>query len=89
MGRVVLVGLSNKILPVDTYREILGNEVELIGSNDHRLQELPKLIEFVNRKQLDISEEVTQTILLEVKAINETLRNLSQFKSGVCTVIVP
>ncbi|MGH2644682.1 MAG: alcohol dehydrogenase catalytic domain-containing protein, partial [Chitinophagaceae bacterium] len=73
MGRVVLVGLSDEILEVNTYNEILGNEVELIGSNDHRLQELPLLIDFAQKKLLDTSKIVTRTIPLDGDAINGAL----------------
>ena len=65
MGRVVIVGLSNQPLEIDTYNELLGNEVELIGSNDHRLQELPLLVEMARKKVLDISHIVTKTIPLD------------------------
>ena len=89
LGRVVLVGLSDKMLEVNTYTELLGNEVELIGSNDHRLQELPALIEFAKKKILDTSQIVTRTIPLDADAINATLDALENFSSDVRTVIVP
>lgn len=89
MGRVVLVGLSDKELPVDVYHEILENEVEMIGSNDHRLQELPKLIEFAEKKMLDTSKVVSRTIPLDAGAINATLDSLEKFGAGIRTVIVP
>ena len=89
LGRVVLVGLSDKMLEINTYTELLGNEVELIGSNDHRLQELPSLIEFAKKKMLDTSRIVTRTIPLDAEAINATLGALENFSSDVRTVIVP
>src|SRR5699024_1312624 len=89
LGRVVLVGLSDKSIKVKTYSEILGNEVELIGSNDHRLQELPALIDFVKKGMLDTSSIVTNTIPLQAAAINETLDELEHFGNDVRTVIVP
>ena len=89
LGRVVLVGLSNKLLEVDSYNELLGKEVELIGSNDHRLQELPLLVEFAKKKILDISKVVTRTIPLEAKAINEALDALEKYSGDVRTVIIP
>ncbi len=88
LGRVVLVGLSDKILEVNTYTELLGNEVELIGSNDHRLQELPSLINFAKKKMLDTSHIVTRIISLDANAINATLDALENFSSDVRTVIV-
>lgn len=89
MGRVVLVGLSDRDLAVHTYSEILGNEVELIGSNDHRLQELPTLVGFAAKKILDVSRVVTRTIALDAGEINKTLDALEKFDAGVRTVIVP
>ncbi len=89
MARVVIVGLSNKPLEVDTYNELLGNEVELIGSNDHHLQELPLLVEMARKKILDTSQVVTRTVGLDANAINATLDALEKFSSDIRTVIVP
>ena len=89
MGRAVIAGLSDKPLEIDTYRELLGNEVEIIGSNDHLLQELPLVVDMARRKVLDTSRVVTRTIPLDADAINQTLDALEHFDGGVRTVIVP
>ena len=89
MGRVVIVGLSNQPFEIQTYTELLGNEVELIGSNDHHLQELPLLLDLARRKVLDTSQVVTRAIPLDADAINKTLDELERFESGIRTVIVP
>jgi propanol-preferring alcohol dehydrogenase len=89
MGRAVIVGLSDKPLEIDTYRELLGKEAEVIGSNDHLLQELPFLIEMTRRKVLDVSRVVTRTVPLEAGPINAALDALARFDGGVRTVIVP
>ncbi|MBL8078613.1 MAG: zinc-binding dehydrogenase [Anaerolineales bacterium] len=89
MARVVIVGLSNKPIEIDTYNELLGNEVELIGSNDHHLQELPLLVEMARKKVLDTSRIVTKTVPLDAEEVNEVLDNLENFGSDVRTVIVP
>lgn len=89
MGRVVIVGLSNKTLEIQTYTELLGNEVELIGSNDHHLQELSLLVDLARRKILDTSHIVTKTIPLDADAINAVLDELEHYGSDVRTVIVP
>jgi propanol-preferring alcohol dehydrogenase len=89
LGRVVIVGLSNQPLEIQTYTELLGNEVELIGSNDHHLQELPPLVDLARRKILDTSRIVTRTIPLDADAINPALDDLEKFGSDVRTVIVP
>jgi D-arabinose 1-dehydrogenase-like Zn-dependent alcohol dehydrogenase len=88
-GRAVIVGISDEPLTVDTYRELLGGEAEIIGSNDHLLQELPVLIEMARRGTLDTSRVVTRTVPLDPKAINDSLDALERWDAGVRTVIVP
>ena len=89
MGRVVIAGIGAKPLEIDTYRELLGNEVEIIGSNDHLYSELPMVGELARRKVLDTSRVVTRTISLDAGAINRALDELEQFGGDVRTVIVP
>jgi 2-desacetyl-2-hydroxyethyl bacteriochlorophyllide A dehydrogenase len=89
LARVVIVGLSNQPLEIDTYNELLGKEIELIGSNDHLLQELPLLVEMARKKILDASRIVTRTIPLDADAINSTLDALEKYSGDVRTVIVP
>ena len=89
MARVVIVGLSNQPIEIDTYNEILGNEVELIGSNDHHLAELPLLVDLARRKILDTSKIVSKTVPLDAEEINQVLDDLENFSSDVRTVIVP
>ncbi len=89
LARVVIVGLSNKPLEIDTYNELLGKEVELIGSNDHHLQELPLLVEMARKKVLDTSLIVTRTVPLDADVVNAVLDELENFSGDVRTVIVP
>jgi propanol-preferring alcohol dehydrogenase len=84
-----MVGITSEPLQVDTYRELLGREAEVIGASDHLLQELPLLIEYARRGVLDLSKVVTRTIPLEADAINESLDQLEAFGAGVRTVITP
>jgi threonine dehydrogenase-like Zn-dependent dehydrogenase len=89
MGRAVIAGISDQPLEIATYYELLGNEAEVIGSNDHLLQELPMLVEMARRKVLDTSRVVTRTVPLDALAINQTLDALEHFSGEVRTVIVP
>jgi propanol-preferring alcohol dehydrogenase len=89
LGRAVIAGISDRPLEIDTYRELLGNEAEIIGSNDHLLQELPLLVEMARRKVLDTSRVVSRVVPLDADAINATLDALEQFSGDVRTVIVP
>ncbi len=86
-GRAVIVGISDRPLKIDTYRELLGPETELIGSNDHLLQELPLLIELARRGALDLSEIVTRRVPLQAQAINGALDDLEGYGDEIRTVI--
>ena len=89
LGRAVIAGIGDRPLEIDTYRELLGNEAEIIGSNDHLAQELPLLVELARRNVLDTSRVVTRVVPLDADAINQTLDALERFSSEVRTVIVP
>lgn len=88
-GRAVVVGVTDQLLEVDSYREILGKEAEIVGSADHLRHELPVLLEFVRQGRLDLSEVISRTVPLDADAINETMDGLEQFGADVRTVIVP
>jgi threonine dehydrogenase-like Zn-dependent dehydrogenase len=89
LGRAVIVGISDEPLTLDSYREILGPEAELIRSNDHLLSELPTVIEMARRGIIDVSRVVTCTIPLEAAAINAILDTLERHGAGIRTVIEP
>jgi propanol-preferring alcohol dehydrogenase len=88
-GRVVLVGITDQPVAFHSYTEILGKEVEVIGSSDHLASELPTLFEFARRGALDLDSVVTASIPLSAAEINEQLNILERFGEGVRTVILP
>src|SRR5215216_5025303 len=88
LGRAVIVGLSQTPLEVNPYTTLIGYEAEIIGSNDHLLQELPILIDMARRKVLDTSHVVSQTIPLEAEKINQRLDALENYTNDVRAVIV-
>jgi propanol-preferring alcohol dehydrogenase len=89
MGRAVIVGISQIPLEVNPYQTLIGQEAEIIGSNDHLLQELPLLLDLARRKTLDISKVVSQTIHLDAEKINRRLDDLENYTTDVRVVIVP
>lgn len=89
MGRAVIVGISRDLLEVSPYETLIGHEAEIIGSNDHLLQELPLLIDMARRKILDTSRVVSQTIPLDADRVNQRLDDLEHYTSDVRAVIVP
>jgi 2-desacetyl-2-hydroxyethyl bacteriochlorophyllide A dehydrogenase len=89
MGRAVMVGITKQPMEVDTYHELIGPESELIGADDHLLQELPLVVEMARRGLLDLSKVVTKTVPLDAEAINAVLDNLERYGDEVRTVVVP
>ena len=89
LGRAVLVGLNQQPISINTYMQVLGKEAEIIGSNDHLLQELPLLVDMARRKILDTSHVVSQVIPLNADRVNQRLDDLEYFTSDVRVVIVP
>ena len=74
---------------MDPYATLIGYEAEVIGSNDHLLQELPLLMDMARRKILDTSHVVSQVIPLDADLINQRLDDLERFTNDVRAVIVP
>lgn len=89
LGRAVVVGLSDSNLAVDTYRDLIGREAELIGSNDHLLSELYELVEMAEKGILDLTDVVTNTVPLQARDINAVLDALARHEAPVRTVVVP
>src|SRR5512139_773135 len=89
MGRAVIVGLSRGPLEVNPYATLIGHEAEIIGSNDHLLQELPLLVDMARRGIVDTSRVVSQVVSLDAAKINQRLDDLEHFTSDVRAVIVP
>jgi propanol-preferring alcohol dehydrogenase len=88
-GRVAMVGLSDTMIEIDPYNELLMREVELIGVADHLAKELPALIDFVANGKIDLSSVVTQKIPLDADQINETFDALDQYVDIGRVVIEP
>lgn len=89
LGRAVIVGISKIPLEVNPYATLIGKEAEVIGSNDHLLEELHTLMDLARRNVLDTSRVVSQIIPLDAEKINQRLDELERFTSDVRAVIVP
>jgi propanol-preferring alcohol dehydrogenase len=88
LGRAVIVGLSQAPLEVHPYQTLIGYEAEIIGSNDHLLQELPLLLDMARQKILDTSRVVSQTLPLDAETINQRLDDLEAYTDDVRAVIL-
>jgi len=88
-GRIALVGLNEKTIEIDPYRELLLKEAEIIGVSDHLASEIPTLIDFVLTGKLDLSKVISHTIPLEADMINETFDQLDNYRHPGRVVITP
>lgn len=88
-GRAVMAGITDQSFEIAPYEELLNKEAEIIGVSDHLAQEIPLLIEWVRQGRLDLTEVITQTIPLDVDAINKALDQLEAFSDAVRVVITP
>jgi propanol-preferring alcohol dehydrogenase len=88
-GRAALAGLTDGRFSVAPYRDILNKEAEIIGVSDHLASELPELMQFATRGQLDLKDVVTRVVGLDAAVINGVLDDLEAARDGVRTVIAP
>jgi len=88
-GRAALAGITDASFEVYPYKELLGKEATVVGCADHRLHELPLLLDFVQQGRLDLSAALTRTIPLDAVAVNQAMDDLEGYGGGVRTVILP
>lgn len=88
-GRAVLAGITDQSFEITPYHELLNKEAELIGVSDHLAQELPLLIEWVRRGELDLAGLITRTVPLDAGPINDVLDRLEGFSDELRVVITP
>jgi propanol-preferring alcohol dehydrogenase len=89
LGRAVLAGICDRPFEIDSYRDLLSREAEVIGCSDHTLRELEILVEYARQGRLDLSHVAARTVPLEAGAINKVMDDLEGFGGEVRTVIGP
>lgn len=88
-GRAALVGITEKEFPVAPYQELINKEAEIIGISDHLIEDLPPLLEFAQRGQLNLKELISSRLPLDPTAINQALDQLEHFGEAVRSVVIP
>jgi D-arabinose 1-dehydrogenase-like Zn-dependent alcohol dehydrogenase len=83
-GRLMLVAINLRSLPLDPYADLLTGERAIIGCSDHTREEL---IEVMN-SGIDLSRAITRRVPLRADAINEVLDDLEKGTIHLRTVIV-
>ncbi|HEX4562322.1 MAG TPA: zinc-binding dehydrogenase, partial [Gemmatimonadales bacterium] len=61
-GRAVVAGLAMKPMSVDSYRDLLGREAELLGANDHLKSEMPGLLELIEQGSVNLERVVERRV---------------------------
>jgi len=85
-GRFVLVGIGAKSIRLSPYKSIIGNEMEIVGVDDHLKTELIQLVELVRSRRLDLSRSVTHKVTLE--NINDGFQILEKSSENPIRVVV-
>ena len=89
-GRAAIVGLSDKPLEIESHRDLINKETEIIGVSDHLASELPQLINLVLKGDLKLDSAISRRIPLDAGGINSVLDRLARFGSEeIRTVIMP
>jgi len=86
-GRIMIVAINLRELPIDPYRDVLARERHIIGVSDHTREELVELLQLAQRGVIDISRVITRRVSLEAAAINEVLDDLDHGTKHLRTVI--
>ena len=88
-GRAALVGLGDNPVEINSYKNLIKKEAEIIGVSDHLAEEIPHMIEMVRNGTLDLSSIVTQKIQLSDKEINKVIDSLQSYDGeNVRSVII-
>lgn len=88
-GRAGMVGINEKTIAIDPYNQLIMREAEIIGVSDHLAQEIPALIDYVQRGKLDLSRVITETIPLDADRINQVMDRMDAYQHEGRVVIIP
>ena len=78
-GRAAMVGLASAPTPLNTYRDLIGKEREIVGVSDHLPEEIDELLALVQQGHLDIAPAVSRTVSLDEKSVNEIFDELDNY----------
>ena len=88
-GRLAVVAITDRLFPVNTYRDLVGREASIVGVSDHLLSELPVLVGYAAKGLLDLSRVVSRSVPLEATSVNDVLDELDAHHAAVRSVIEP
>ena len=85
-GRVVIVGITKDTLRINPYTTLLGNELEIVGVDDHLYSELIELTRLVRKNKISLSRSVTHTVNLDT--INQGFEILRSQRERAVRVVM-
>jgi len=85
-GRVVIVGITRETLQITPYTTLLGNELEIVGVDDHLYSELIELLQLVRKSRISLSRSVTHTVDLD--SINQGFEILRSQRERAVRVVM-
>ncbi len=86
-GTLVLVALSERTIPFNPYRDILGKERRVVGCSDHLRSELLELMTFAGDGRLAVGDAISGRVPLDAGAINGVLDELERGTPALRRVI--
>ena len=87
-GRAAMVGLASAPMPVNTYRDLIGKEREIIGVSDHLPEEIDELLSLVQRGRLDVAPVISKTVPLDETAVNKVLDELDSYSGKAIRTVI-
>lgn len=87
-GRAVIAGIAGNPVEIDTYRNLLGRETELLGSNDHLRPELLELLDLAARRLVGLGPDQLREVPFSAESANDVLGELRDYRAPVRTVMV-
>jgi propanol-preferring alcohol dehydrogenase len=83
-----MVGLANAATPINTYKDLIGKEREIIGVSDHLPEEIDELLSLVQRGRLDVAPVISTTVPLEETAINNVFDELDSYSGTAIRTVI-
>lgn len=87
-GRAALVGLTNEVMSVSAYPELINKEAEIIGVSDHLASELELLMQLAIEGKLRFPKDALRSVSLDAAQINAALDAVTNSTDHIRTVIV-
>jgi propanol-preferring alcohol dehydrogenase len=87
-GRAAMVGLASAPTPINTYRDLIGKEREIIGVSDHLPEEIDELLSLVQQGLLNVAPAISKTVPLNETAVNKVFDELDAYSGTAIRTVI-